>query len=219
MTSISSIGSSTSTSSSYISPLDKNGDGVVDAQELQDAAQSGLLSASVLGDEDDSDPSATDKFSGSLASMLLQMQQSSSQSDSSSSTGSSDQSGIDALFANMDTDGNGSVSSAEFVAGRPADMSESDAETLFKSLDTQGSGSVSKDQLAEGLKSLSSTDSSASDVLSLASSYTDSSSSASASSSTGNALEDFIAELEASMTAYQNTYGQYDSDDSDLLTA
>jgi Ca2+-binding EF-hand superfamily protein len=117
MTSISSIGSSASSSASYVNPLDKNGDGVVDAQELQDAAQSGLLSASIAGDEDDSDPSATDKFSDSLAGMLLQMQQSSSTSTDSSSTDTSDQSGIDALFSSMDTDGDGSVSSAEFVAG------------------------------------------------------------------------------------------------------
>jgi hypothetical protein len=98
-------------------------------------------------------------------------------------------------------------------------MSESDAAALFKSLNTQGSGSISKAQFAEGLDSLGSTDASASDVLSLASSYSDSSSSASASSSTGNALEDFIAEMEASMAAYQNTYGQYDADQTDLLSA
>ncbi|MDE1997254.1 MAG: EF-hand domain-containing protein, partial [Rhizobiaceae bacterium] len=93
MSGISSIGSSASAAS--YSPLDKNQDGVVDAQELQEAAQSGLLSASILNDEDsDSSSSATDAFSGNLASMLLQMQQNSTtgSNTSSSSDGTSDQS-------------------------------------------------------------------------------------------------------------------------------
>jgi Ca2+-binding EF-hand superfamily protein len=206
MSGISSIGSSSSTSASYISPLDKNGDGIVDAQELQEAAQSGLLSASVLGDEQDSDPSATDKFSDSLAGMLLQMQESGGSQSASASTGaSSDQSPIDQLFASMDTNGDGKVTSDEFISGRPKDMSEDQAKTLFDSLDTQGSGSLDKDQFAEGLGILSSTaepDGSSTDG-----------------SSGQDPVDAFLSEIEAAMTAYQNTYGQYDTDPTDALSA
>jgi hypothetical protein len=93
MSGISSLGSS-STSSTYYSPLDTNKDGIVDAQELQAAAKSGLLSASVSSDEntddstDSTDSSATDKFSGNLVGMLLQQmqQQSSTSTDGTSST-------------------------------------------------------------------------------------------------------------------------------------
>lgn len=214
MSGISSVGSSMSAAS--YNPLDKNHDGVVDAQELQEAAQTGLLSASVLGDEDSDDSSnqsPTDAFSGNLASMLLQMQQASASGQTStdtSSDSSSGQSPMDQLFASLDTNKDGKVSSDEFVAGRPKDMSASDAESLFKSLDTQSSGSLDKDQFAEGLDVLKSSDQSAADVLSLEPSSSDSSSTSTSDNTDQNALETFISEMQASMNAYQNTYGQYD---------
>mgnify|MGYP001047489575 FL=1 len=214
MSGVSSVGSSM-TAASY-SPLDKNQDGIVDAQELQEAAQSGLLSASVLSDEDNgsSDPSATDVFSGNLASMLLQMQQTgASQSSTASSTGgSSSQSPMDQLFASLDTNKDGKVSADEFVAGRPKDMSESDAQNLFKSIDTQGSGSLSKDQFAEGLDVLKPLDASAADMLSLEPTSSGSSATSLATTAKNNALDNFLAEMQSSMNLYQNTYGQYDLD-------
>ncbi len=219
MSGISSVGSSMSAAS--YNPLDKNHDGVVDAQELQEAAQSGLLSASVLGDEDSddsSDQSPTDAFSGNLASMLLQMQQASASSQTgtdTSSDDSSDQSPIDQLFASLDTNKDGKVSSDEFVAGRPKDMSESDAANLFKSLDTQSSGSLDKDQFAEGLDVLKPTDPSAADVVSLEQSSSDSS----GDTADRNALEVFISEMQASMNVYQNTYGQYDTEQTGSVAA
>ncbi|WP_229202578.1 EF-hand domain-containing protein [Rhizobium rhizogenes] len=208
-------------SAASYNPLDKNHDGVVDAQELQEAAQSGLLSASVLGDEDSddsSDQSPTSAFSGNLASMLLQMQQASASGQAgtdTSSDDSSDQSPMDQLFASLDTNKDGKVSSDEFVAGRPKDMSESDAANLFKSLDTQNSGSLDKDQFAEGLDVLKPTDPSAADVLSQEQPSSDSSSN----NADQNALEVFISELQASMNVYQNTYGQYDTDQTDSVAA
>ncbi|WP_234907376.1 EF-hand domain-containing protein [Rhizobium rhizogenes] len=208
-------------SAASYNPLDKNHDGVVDAQELQEAAQSGLLSASVLGDEDSddsSDQSPTSAFSGNLASMLLQMQQASASGQAgtdTSSDDSSDQSPMDQLFASLDTNKDGKVSSDEFVAGRPKDMSESDAANLFKSLDTQNSGSLDKDQFAEGLDVLKPTDPSAADVLSQEQPSSDSSSN----NADQNALEVFISEMQASMNVYQNTYGQYDTDQTDSVAA
>jgi Ca2+-binding EF-hand superfamily protein len=223
MSGISAIGSSSAASSAYINPLDTNGDGVVSAQELQAAAQSGLLSASVLGDEDSSDPTATDQFADSLAGMLLQMQESSSsQAGPLSSDSSSSQSPMDQLFASMDTDGDGKVTSAEFVAGRPKDMSADDATALFNSLDTQGSGSLDKDQMAEGLNVLKSSDASASDYLSLQPSSTSDNSGSTgsdSSSSQSSSQDDMLAQLEIAAAAYQNTYGQYDADPSSLLSA
>lgn len=219
MSGVSSIGSSM-TAASY-SPLDKNQDGVVDAQELQEAAQSGLLSASILNDEDSdssSDPSATDVFSGNLASMLLQMQQSSQSGTSTSTDGSSDESPMDQLFASLDTNQDGSVSEAEFVAGRPQDMSESDADNLFKSIDTQGSGSVTKDQFAEGLDVLKSSDTSAADMLSLEPASTGSDTN-SATAAEDSAMDVFLSQMQNPTNLYQNTYGQYDPDQTSGVAA
>jgi len=223
MSGVSSIGSSM-TAASY-SPLDKNQDGVVDAQELQEAAQSGLLSASILNDEDSdsssSDPSATDVFSDNLASMLLQMQQSSAgQSGSStSSDGSSDQSPMDQLFASLDSNQDGKVSKTEFVAGRPKDMSESDAENLFKSIDTQSSGSLTKDQFAEGLDVLKSSDTSAADMLSLEPASSSSSDTNSATAAEDSAMDVFLSQMQNPSSLYQNTYGQYDPEQTSNVAA
>lgn len=211
MSGVSSVGSSM-TAASY-SPLDKNQDGVVDAQELQAAAQSGLLSASIVNDENNSsnDPSATNVFSGNLASMLLQMQQNSAgQSGSSaSSNGSSNQSPMDQLFASLDSDQNGTISQSEFVAGRPKDMSQSDAQNLFQSIDTQGSGSVTKDQFAKGLDALKSSDASAADMLSLEPASSSSAPNA-ATTAENSAMGVFLSQMQNPSSLYQNTYGQYD---------
>ncbi|MFT4001776.1 MAG: EF-hand domain-containing protein [Rhizobium sp.] len=221
MSGVSSIGSSM-TAASY-SPLDKNQDGVVDAQELQEAAQSGLLSASILSDEDSdssSDPSATDVFSGNLASMLLQMQQDSQSGSSTSTDGSSDESPMDQLFASLDTDQDGKITQAEFVAGRPTDMSESDAEDLFKSLDTQNAGSLTKDQFAEGLDVLKSSDASAADMLSLEPSSSDSNPADAATIAQDQAMDVFLSGMQQNPSSlYQNTYGQYDPDQTDGVAA
>lgn len=60
--------------------------------------------------------------------------------------------GLESMVAAMDSDGDGSVSSAEFVAARPADVSEEQAAGLFQSFDTQGAGSLSVQDLAEAMK-------------------------------------------------------------------
>lgn len=221
MSGVSSIGSSM-TAASY-SPLDKNQDGVVDAQELQEAAQSGLLSASILSDEDSdssSDPSATDVFSGNLASMLLQMQQDSQSGSATSTDGSSNESPMDQLFASLDTDQDGKITQDEFVAGRPADMSESDAGDLFKSLDTQNTGSLTKDQFAEGLDVLKSSDASAADMLSLEPSSSDSNPADAATIAQDQAMDVFLSGMQQNPSSlYQNTYGQYDPDQTDGVAA
>jgi Ca2+-binding EF-hand superfamily protein len=202
--------------------LDKNQDGVVDAQELEEAAQSGLLSASVANDESggsSSDPSATDVFSGNLASMLLQMQQNSQTGSSTSTGGSSSESPMDQLFASLDTNQDGAISQDEFVAGRPKDMSESDAENLFKSLDTQNAGSLTKDQFAEGLDALKSSDASAADMLSLEPSTSDSNPTDAATLAKDKALDVLLNDMQDPSSLYQNTYGQYDLGQTDGVAA
>lgn len=56
-------------------------------------------------------------------------------------------------FSELDTDGNGSLSREEFVAGRPDDVSEEDAGSLFDSI-AGDSDSVTEQQLADGMKKM-----------------------------------------------------------------
>ncbi|MFS8056680.1 EF-hand domain-containing protein [Rhizobium sp. BR 317] len=83
---------------------------------------------------------------------------SSDSDDSSSSTSSTQQSGGQGgsqsnMIAAMDTNGDGSITEAEFVAARPSDVSEDQATALFKSFDTSNSGSLTTDQLASAMQS------------------------------------------------------------------
>jgi Ca2+-binding EF-hand superfamily protein len=56
------------------------------------------------------------------------------------------------IYAGMDTDGDGSVTQAEFLAARPDDMSEDDAKTLYDSIDTQATGSITEAQFSDAMQ-------------------------------------------------------------------
>jgi Ca2+-binding EF-hand superfamily protein len=59
--------------------------------------------------------------------------------------------GADMDVAQLDSDGDGYVSKAEFVAARPSDVTEDQAGTLFDSFDSEGSGSLSVDTRTEAM--------------------------------------------------------------------
>ena len=70
---------------------------------------------------------------------------------SQSGAGEQQDGGADMDVAQLDSDGDGYVSKAEFVAARPSDVSEDQAGTLFDSFDSEGSGSLSVDALTEAM--------------------------------------------------------------------
>jgi Ca2+-binding EF-hand superfamily protein len=201
MTGISSVGSS---SVYAYNPLDKNGDGVVGPEELEQAAKSGILSNPSFFASDDGEQSAADKFSINLSTMLLQLQQHESAQGADDSSGSSSES----VFSSLDSDGDGKVTLDEFVAGRPKDMSEDDATALFKSLDTEESGYLTKDSFAEGLDALGESNSSVADILGNADDK----------KSSGEETT-FADEMAAAIQMYLNTYGQYDVDQTNTTSA
>ncbi len=92
-------------------------------------------------DEDAS--SSADKLLSQL--MTLSMNRFSDQSGS----GGEQDGGEGMDVSQLDTDGDGYVSKAEFVAARPSDVTEDQAGTLFDSFDSEGTGSLSVDALAE----------------------------------------------------------------------
>jgi hypothetical protein len=68
-----------------------------------------------------------------------------------SGSGEQQDGGADMDVAQLDSDGDGYVSKAEFVAARPSDVSEDQAGTLFDSFDSEGSGSLSVDALTDAM--------------------------------------------------------------------
>ncbi len=56
------------------------------------------------------------------------------------------------LFAKADTNNDGTLSLAEFVAARPQNVSEAQATALYKKIDTTGSNALTESQLDAGLK-------------------------------------------------------------------
>jgi Ca2+-binding EF-hand superfamily protein len=56
------------------------------------------------------------------------------------------------IYAGMDTDGDGSVTQAEFLSARPDDMSEDDATTLYNAIDTDATGSITEAQFSDAMK-------------------------------------------------------------------
>lgn len=56
------------------------------------------------------------------------------------------------LYADMDADGDGSVTKDEFIAGRPEHASEEEATAFYNSIDTEGTGSITEEQFAESME-------------------------------------------------------------------
>ncbi|MBX4859681.1 hypothetical protein G9X64_25500 [Rhizobium sophorae] len=123
MTSVSSLGSTVTQYQSPLSSLDKNGDGVISADELAAASQSST-SGTASTDSDDSSTDIVKKITADILSLMLSMQK----TDSSDYQGDgSDQSDDDSkgVFAAMDTNGDGKLTESEFLAADPNSINTS----------------------------------------------------------------------------------------------
>lgn len=72
------------------------------------------------------------------------------------SSASSSAQSLAALFKKLDTNSDNSVSKAEFVTGRPDDVSEDQAGSLFDSLDSSGTGTLSQTDFTSAFQQMSS---------------------------------------------------------------
>ncbi|MBA8835135.1 hypothetical protein ELG97_15220 [Rhizobium leguminosarum] len=113
MTSVSSLGSTVTQYQSPLSSLDKNGDGVISADELAAASPS-----STSTDSDDSSTDIVKKITADILSLMLSMQKTDGSDDQGDG---SDQSDDDSkgVFAAMDTNGDGKLTESEFLAADP----------------------------------------------------------------------------------------------------
>lgn len=57
------------------------------------------------------------------------------------------------LFSSLDTDGDGVISQAEFLAGRPEEVSEEQAAAMWSRLDSEGAGSLSQEEFVSAMES------------------------------------------------------------------
>lgn len=151
---------------SMFSKLDKDGSGTVsqdefsagrpkDVSETQSATLFGTLNSSgtgamtyeeyVTGSEDTAQ-TTSDKWSGDMMAMMLDIMQQSQGTEPPAPPSSAD------MFADIDADGDGSVTQAEFVAARPDDVSEEQATAFFASLDTESTGSLTEEQFTAGME-------------------------------------------------------------------
>jgi hypothetical protein len=122
VTSVSSLGSSTS---QYISSLDKNGDGIISADELAAAnttSTSTTKSSTATGEDS---ASITQKIAADILSLMLQLQQSSSSGDSSSDDGSTDGNSPKGILALMDSNNDGKLTSSEVLSADPSTITAS----------------------------------------------------------------------------------------------
>ncbi|MBB4332223.1 EF-hand domain-containing protein [Rhizobium leguminosarum] len=136
--------------SQLMSLTDSDGDGYVSKAEFVAARPSDVSEdqAGTLFDSFDSEGSGSLSLDALTDAMSAQQ---SERAEGPPPPPPSDDDDLASLLSDLDTDGDGLVSKAEFVASRPSDLSEEQAGTLFDSFDSEGSGSLSVDALTEAM--------------------------------------------------------------------
>jgi len=125
VTSVSSLGSTLTQYQSPLSSLDKNGDGVISADELAAASQSSTSSTVATdGDSDDSSTDIVKKITADILSLMLSMQKTDGSDDQGDGSDQNDDTSK-GVFAAMDTNGDGKLTESEFLAADPSKISTS----------------------------------------------------------------------------------------------
>jgi EF hand len=122
VTSVSSIGSGLSQYSS-LSSLDKNGDGIISADELAAAnssATSPSSTKSTTSTSRDDGASVAQKIAGDILSIILQMQQSSTSDDDSTTDD-----GSKGILASLDVNGDGKLTTDEILSADTSSIASS----------------------------------------------------------------------------------------------
>ncbi|MBB6224795.1 EF-hand domain-containing protein [Rhizobium leguminosarum] len=138
-----------------VAQLDTDGDGYVSKAEFVAARPSDVTEdqAGTLFDSFDSEDSGSLSVDALTEAMSAQRSQRTGGPPPPPPEGDDE---LSSLLSDLDTDGDGLVSKAEFVAGRPSDVSEDQAGTLFDSFDSESAGSLSVDALTEAMSAQSS---------------------------------------------------------------
>lgn len=117
MTSVSALGSTLTQYQAPLNPLDKNGDGVVSADELAAASQSSTASTSSAGDDDSSGSDVVQKIAADILALMLSLQKT-DDSDGQSGT-DADGDGSKGALSALDSNGDGKLTTSELLAADP----------------------------------------------------------------------------------------------------
>ena len=229
---------STTRLSQMLSKLDTNNDGTIDKAEFVAGAPADVsstdagqlfdtLDTSKSGSMSSSDLATAFQQMGSQMQAALIQAQSDSSSTATSSTTSTDgtssgtvqeghhhghhgHGGGAKLFDSLDTNGDGTVSKDEFVAGAPQGVSADQASAFFDQISNGNGDSLTKDQFVSGLKTAASDQDQDDATSSTSTSATASSSSAASSTDPGALLDQVLAMLQsgAQSTAAPNDPSQ-----------
>ncbi|RUM24317.1 hypothetical protein EFQ99_16120 [Rhizobium vallis] len=119
MTSVLSLGSTLTQYQSPLSSLDKNGDGVISADELAAASQSSTSGTGATdSSSDDKSSDIVKKITADILSLMLSMQKTDDSDDQSDGSDQNDDS-AKGVFASMDKNGDGKLTESEFLAADP----------------------------------------------------------------------------------------------------
>ncbi len=126
-------GVSESQASEKFAELDSEGTGSLSAEQMAKGAPPPNGRPAVVG-------SSVEAIAEDMLASIIEMIE---ELENSTSTKGSD------MFSSADTDGDGYLSEAEFIAARPEGVSKEEAAQLFASLDEDGTGLVSEEQMAQ----------------------------------------------------------------------
>ena len=135
----------------FFSKLDTDGDGVVSQSEFLAAKPDDVSDEMAQQLYKSLDSNSDDSLTAqeyAAASMAAPPPPPPPQSSNGSASSGSAATAISDLLSQWDTDGDGVVSEAEFLAARPDDVTEEMAQQLYNSLDTNGDGTVSASEYA-----------------------------------------------------------------------
>ena len=116
MTSVSALGSTLTQYQPPLNPLDKNGDGVVSADELAAASKSSSTDASSAGDDDSSGSDVVQKIAADILALMLSLQKTDDDSKAGTDDNGDDSKGA---LAALDANGDGKLTTSELLSADP----------------------------------------------------------------------------------------------------
>lgn len=116
MTSVSALGSTLTQYQAPLNPLDKNGDGVVSADELAAASKSSSTNASSAGDDDSSGSDVVQKIAADILALMLSLQKTDDDNKAGTDDNGDDSKGA---LAALDANGDGKLTTSELLSADP----------------------------------------------------------------------------------------------------